>query len=155
MFASETSTSDHIHNPQHLCESVALADGAKFWFHAMRNCFITGGLEDIEGLRSRRRLAAHAGSDPAGVRETDREAPRGESRVSIVVIAHRGGRRGPEDFASRLDAESAYVMEQFKPGSNRPGLLDRLEHTPALPSPYQGETGKKVRLNNVFDITTC
>lgn len=63
-----------------------------------------------------------------------------ESRVSIVAIAHRGGRRGPEDFASRLDAESAYAMEQFKPGSNRPGLLDRLEHAPALPSPYRGES---------------
>ena len=33
-----------------------------------------------------------------------------ESRINIVVIAHRGDRRGPEDFASRLDAESTHVM---------------------------------------------
>ena len=54
--------------------------------------------------------AAHAGGDPAGVRETHHGE---ESRMSIVAIAHHGGRHGPEDFASRLDAESTHVMELY------------------------------------------
>ena len=32
VFASETSASGHVHNPQHLCAPIALAGGAKFWF---------------------------------------------------------------------------------------------------------------------------
>ena len=40
-----------------------------------------------------------------------------EARMSTVAVAHRGDRRGPEDFASRLDAESAHIVE-LCPGSD-------------------------------------
>ena len=50
--ASETSASGHIHNPQHLYEPDALAGGAKFWFHAMHNCFITVAERDLMLLRA-------------------------------------------------------------------------------------------------------
>ena len=61
VFASETSASGHIHNPQHLYAPIALAGGAKFWFHAMRNCFITVAERDLMLPRSlTKRLVNHA-----------------------------------------------------------------------------------------------
>ena len=60
-FASETSASGHIHNPQHLYAPIALAGGARFWFHAMRNCFITVAERDLMLPRSlTKRLVNHA-----------------------------------------------------------------------------------------------
>ena len=53
-------TSGHIHNPQHLYEPDALAGGAKLWFHAMRNCFITAAERDLMLPRSlTKRLVNH------------------------------------------------------------------------------------------------
>ena len=61
VFASETSASGHIHNPQHLYAPTALAGGAKFWFHAMRNCFITVAERDLMLPRLlTKRLVNHA-----------------------------------------------------------------------------------------------
>ena len=41
VFPSEISRSGHIHGMQHLNARIGEAGGAKFWFHALRNCFIT------------------------------------------------------------------------------------------------------------------
>ena len=41
VFPSEGSASDHIESIQHLNARVCEAGGARFWFHALRNCFIT------------------------------------------------------------------------------------------------------------------
>ncbi|MCY4238146.1 MAG: hypothetical protein OXC93_07305 [Rhodospirillaceae bacterium] len=41
MFPSETSASGHLESIQHLNARIGEAGGAKFWFHALRNCFIT------------------------------------------------------------------------------------------------------------------
>ena len=41
MFPSETSASGHLESFQHLNARIGEAGGAKFWFHALRNCFIT------------------------------------------------------------------------------------------------------------------
>ena len=61
VFASETSASGHIHNPQHLYAPIALAGGTRFWFHTMRNRFITVAERDLMLPRSlTRRLVNHA-----------------------------------------------------------------------------------------------
>ena len=41
VFPSETSASGHLESIQHLNARIGEAGGAKFWFHALRNCFIT------------------------------------------------------------------------------------------------------------------
>ncbi len=41
MFPSKTSASGHLESIQHLNARIGEAGGAKFWFHALRNCFIT------------------------------------------------------------------------------------------------------------------
>ena len=41
MFPSETSQSGRIATLQHLNARIGEAGGARFWFHALRNCFIT------------------------------------------------------------------------------------------------------------------
>ena len=41
VFPSEASTSGHLESIQHLNARIGEAGGAKFWFHALRNCFIT------------------------------------------------------------------------------------------------------------------
>ena len=40
-FPSETSASGHLESIQHLNARIGEAGGARFWFHALRNCFIT------------------------------------------------------------------------------------------------------------------
>ena len=41
VFPSETSQSGRIASLQHLNGRIGEAGGARFWFHALRNCFIT------------------------------------------------------------------------------------------------------------------
>ena len=41
MFPSEISASGHLESIQYLNARIGEAGGAKFWFHAQRNCFIT------------------------------------------------------------------------------------------------------------------
>ena len=41
MFPSVTSASRHLESIQRLNARIGEAGGAKFWFHAVRNCFIT------------------------------------------------------------------------------------------------------------------
>ena len=41
VFPSEASASGHLESIQHLNARIGEAGGAKFWFHALRNCFIT------------------------------------------------------------------------------------------------------------------
>ena len=41
VFPSETARSGHLEGMQHLNARIGEAGGAKFWFHALRNCFIT------------------------------------------------------------------------------------------------------------------
>ena len=41
VFPSEVSTSGHLEGMQHLNARIGEAGGARFWFHALRNCFIT------------------------------------------------------------------------------------------------------------------
>ena len=41
VFPSETSGSGHLEGMQHLNARIGEAGGARFWFHALRNCFIT------------------------------------------------------------------------------------------------------------------
>lgn len=73
-----------------------------------------GDPEDVESLRSRHRpLRPMPGATlPESGKPTEKHHGE-ESRMSIVAIAHRGDRRGPEDFALRLDAESTHVMELY------------------------------------------
>ncbi len=39
--SSPTSATGHVQDPHHLYARIAKAGGAKFWFHGLRNCFIT------------------------------------------------------------------------------------------------------------------
>lgn len=41
VFPSLTSASGHVEDPHHLYGRITKAGGAKFWFHGLRNCFIT------------------------------------------------------------------------------------------------------------------
>ena len=41
VFPSEVSASGHLQKIQHLNARIGEAGGARFWFHALRNCFIT------------------------------------------------------------------------------------------------------------------
>ena len=41
VFPSPTSASDHVEDPHHLYARISETGGAKFWFHGLRNCFIT------------------------------------------------------------------------------------------------------------------
>ena len=41
VFPSPTSTTGHVQNVHHLYRRISKAGGAKFWFHGLRNCFIT------------------------------------------------------------------------------------------------------------------
>ena len=41
MFPSETATSGRLSSLQQHNARIGEADGAKFWFHALRNCFTT------------------------------------------------------------------------------------------------------------------
>ena len=41
VFPSPTSATGHVQDPHHLYERISKAGGAKFWYHALRNCFIS------------------------------------------------------------------------------------------------------------------
>ena len=41
VFPSPTSATGHIQDPRHLYARTSESGGAKFWFHGLRNCFIT------------------------------------------------------------------------------------------------------------------
>ena len=41
VFPSPTSATGHVQDPHHLYARISKAGGAKFWFHGLRNCFIT------------------------------------------------------------------------------------------------------------------
>ena len=41
VFPSPTSASGHVEDPHHLYGRISEIGGAKFWFHGLRNCFIT------------------------------------------------------------------------------------------------------------------
>ena len=41
VFPSPTSATGHVQNVHHLYRRISKAGGAKFWFHGLRNCFIT------------------------------------------------------------------------------------------------------------------
>ena len=41
VFPSPTSATGHVQDPHHLYARISEAGGAKFWFHRLRNCFIT------------------------------------------------------------------------------------------------------------------
>ncbi len=41
VFPSPTSSTGHVQDPHHLYARISKAGGAKFWFHGLRNCFIT------------------------------------------------------------------------------------------------------------------
>ena len=41
MFPSPTSATGHVQDPHHLYARIGKAGGAQFWFHGLRNSFIT------------------------------------------------------------------------------------------------------------------
>ena len=47
VFPSETSGSGHLEGMQHLNARIGEAGGSKFWFHALRNCFISVADRDL------------------------------------------------------------------------------------------------------------
>ena len=60
-FPSETSESGRIAALQHLNGRIGEAGGARFWFHALRNCFITvADREPMLPTSLTKRLANHA-----------------------------------------------------------------------------------------------
>ena len=44
---SEINTSGHLEGLQHLDARIGAAGGARFWFHAPRNCFISAADRDL------------------------------------------------------------------------------------------------------------
>ena len=47
VFPSATSATGHVQDPHHLYSRISKAGGAKFWFHGLRNCFITVAERDL------------------------------------------------------------------------------------------------------------
>ena len=41
VFPSPTSATGHVQDPHHLYGRISETGGTKFWFHGLRNCFIT------------------------------------------------------------------------------------------------------------------
>ncbi len=61
VFPSPLSVSGHVEELQHLHARITKAGGAKFWFHALRNCFITVAERELMLPRSlTERLVNHA-----------------------------------------------------------------------------------------------
>ena len=62
VFPSETSASGHMNNGmQYLNDRISEAGGARFWFHALRNCFITVANRDLMlPVSLTKRLVNHA-----------------------------------------------------------------------------------------------
>ena len=61
MFASPKSKSGHVEAIEAYYARITLAGGAKFWFHALRNCFITVAERELLLPRSlTKRLVNHA-----------------------------------------------------------------------------------------------
>ncbi|MDE0372729.1 MAG: tyrosine-type recombinase/integrase, partial [Rhodospirillales bacterium] len=61
VFPSQTSASGHLESIQHLNARIGEAGRARFWFHALRNCFITVADRELmlpTGLTNR--LVKHA-----------------------------------------------------------------------------------------------
>ena len=60
VFPSPTSASGHVEELQHLYRRISRAAGTKFWFHALRNCFITVAERELMLPRSlTKRLVNH------------------------------------------------------------------------------------------------
>ena len=61
VFPSPFSSSGHVEEVQHLHARITKAGGVKFWYHALRNCFITVAERDLMLPRSlTKRLVNHA-----------------------------------------------------------------------------------------------
>ena len=61
VFPSPTSASGHVEELQHLYERISRTAGTKFWFHGLRNCFITVAERELMLPRSlTKRLVNHA-----------------------------------------------------------------------------------------------
>ena len=91
------------HNPQHPYAPTALAGGAKFWFHAMCNCFITVAERDLMLLRSpTKRLVSHA--RPGDVTE-------GYAADWTVELRYRGAE----------GSQAAHRLGRRRGGQSRPG----------------------------------
>ena len=61
VFPSPLSVSGHVEEVQHLHARITKAGGAKFWFHALRNCFVTVAERELMLPRSlTKRLVNHA-----------------------------------------------------------------------------------------------
>ena len=63
VFPSSTSRTGHIPNLKHFYQRISETAGAKFWYHGLRNCFITVAERDLLLPRSlTKRLVNHARS---------------------------------------------------------------------------------------------
>ncbi len=61
VFPAQTSVSGHVEELQAHYEAIGRAGGAKFWFHGLRNCFITVAVRELMLPRSlTKRLVNHA-----------------------------------------------------------------------------------------------
>ena len=92
VFPSSTSRTGHIPNLKHFYQRISETGGAKFWYHGLRNCFITVAERDLLLPRSlTKRLVNHARSSDItegyGARLDDRPIARARS-------AHRRPDRG-------------------------------------------------------------
>ena len=64
IFPSATSASGHAEELQHLYRRISRAAGTKFWFHGLRNCFITVAERELMLPRSlTKRLVNHTRQD--------------------------------------------------------------------------------------------
>ena len=61
VFPSRSSVSGHVEELQAHYDAIERADGSKFWFHGLRNCFITVAERELTLPRSlTKRLVNHA-----------------------------------------------------------------------------------------------
>ena len=124
VFPSPASGSGRIPHLSHLYPPISEAGGAKFWFHGMRNCFITVAEHDLLLPRSlSKRLVNHARSNDvtegyaadwtAGQLRDPRAAHRGPDRVINVWVRRRGG-YGATDPHKGIRTDLTFAREPAK-----------------------------------------
>ena len=117
VFPSITSESGHVVEPRAHYAGITKAGGAKFWFHALRNCFITAAERELMLPRSlTKRLVSHA--RPQDVTEGyAADWTVGQLREPAQYIADRidelmGAARGPESVETSSAPEQVILRSR-------------------------------------------
>ena len=162
MFPSEASASGHLESIQHFNARIGEAGGAKFWFHALRNCSITVADRELMLLTSlTKRLVNHAPSQDITegyAADWTMEQPRDAAQRIADRIAELTLGTGPAyETASQTASRRLRATPPHRDGGcsgsgcgNPPGESPR-----APPVRYSGASGLACDNHQVGDKGEC